>query len=1019
MAKPVFRAVDTGLAVLMQPPEPRFQDKFGSMFSQPSGQSIIHYMHPVYKISSKGKRQSRMLLVSNKAIYLTQMDAFVKRCVPIRDVEQILLVPGSCCIGLRVPTQYDVLFEIAADSKSMNAPAEIHYLLNILKVIYQKENGFSPAAVEKWVVEVMGVKKKAKDFDPPLSMARPKGFKLTSLSIPTIPASDVARLVQLQQPQSRPPLPDIAPLLPSPRLDRRENSPPPPPTLPPTPSREQPDPRRVEEEHPLLVKNSSIEPSSARRSRTHASPTLSSRQPSPTILHTPRLSRPDTVELATQYETPAGSPQLPPSSSYQRRLSSLPNREPTPQLQRAQSPVQAAAASPIVSPAQSRPGAGTRPPHKQHHHAPLPPAVGEPLPEDDDFIGVSVSPDGHSAAGGETPSYARNPQAASKHFYNDAAASQAAQPRPAYSHQLLPAGSALSPTGGLNIPPGLTSSDVALLTPSEEYYTRQRTAQTTSKQGLGAAAISHMNAIAAATVANAPLPPGYAHAPMQSTAVALGLPPPPGVSASEVPLRPPVPPPGVGYDSILSGGSSFLHHPPVSVQDPDAGGFPAGGSSAVTKLEQDVLSLQLEIQKMSMEKDAEIAALRRQVSHHEGGGGAAHGRMGAQLQELRRNHTQGQSELHRILSQIPGGDLLAPSPGVPLRSGLGAASPGGAGGHRRRQHSPQGGPGTPRVTSPAAHDVSEPSPAGGHPSQALEASDGLAALGDDEMYRRLTQAQVASIEHRRKQIEEAQQEVKNMVACGRYAENSLEIVELQRQLDALIKDLAYEAKGYELGLLLDAESGKEAEDPAEDPFRYPSEPRDDPENFNSRFYSQPPQHAAGYAQAYNLYPRYPSQPPSGQGHALRPLNANTHPRGRATRRSTSGGSMKSGHASSRGVAGGYPPNLEAMYKQYYDQYYSKSPGGGKSAGGPRRRTPSPRGSAVPRRQVSGGSPGESAIRSWVDATVSPYDGPPHAGGHPAGRPQRGSTPTHMRRSTSRHTTPTLTRTVSPHLTRGP
>eukprot|EP01064_Diplonema_japonicum_P002650 TRINITY_DN11698_c0_g2_i2.p1 TRINITY_DN11698_c0_g2~~TRINITY_DN11698_c0_g2_i2.p1 ORF type:complete len:202 (+),score=45.01 TRINITY_DN11698_c0_g2_i2:97-702(+) len=197
-SQPVLRALDTGLEVLLYP-EPKYREKFGPLFNQPTGKALIHYMNPVNKISSKGKKQNRILLLSNNALYLTEVDSTVKRCVPVKDITQVVVAPASGCIGFRISKEYDILLEL----NSQDPAKEVHYLLNILKVLYQKEQ---TGILGTWVRQVDGVKKRAKPFDPPLLMSKPKGFKLTLVAIPVLSPEEIQQMLKASVRPS--PLPD-------------------------------------------------------------------------------------------------------------------------------------------------------------------------------------------------------------------------------------------------------------------------------------------------------------------------------------------------------------------------------------------------------------------------------------------------------------------------------------------------------------------------------------------------------------------------------------------------------------------------------------------------------------------------------------------------------------------------------------------------------------------------------------------------------------------------------------------
>eukprot|EP00754_Rhynchopus_humris_P024861 Rhum_TRINITY_DN14918_c19_g1::Rhum_TRINITY_DN14918_c19_g1_i1::g.128082::m.128082 len=259
----VPRAVDTGLGILLTPPDDRLRERFSRLFNPPNGHSIIHYFARVNKLGG-WKKQQRVLFVTNHAVYLadTKTPPITKRCIPVKDIEQVLFSLSSNTIALRVPAagQHDVLVEIPPGPSS-DASAEVRYLLNILQVVYQHQAQASYPVVNHWVVEENGPRRKGTDFARPLNMVKPKE-PAPLLSIASVTHEQVRLLVAQQQRAEHPaPLPDIPSLLSRPTVrtaaSARGLSPPPRTALPTPP--QQLHERRQRAESPLAAAEADAE----------------------------------------------------------------------------------------------------------------------------------------------------------------------------------------------------------------------------------------------------------------------------------------------------------------------------------------------------------------------------------------------------------------------------------------------------------------------------------------------------------------------------------------------------------------------------------------------------------------------------------------------------------------------------------------------------------------------------------------------------------------------------------------
>eukprot|EP00755_Sulcionema_specki_P026353 Sspe_Gene.85423::Locus_56193_Transcript_2_2_Confidence_0.800_Length_1174::g.85423::m.85423 len=302
LQQPVIRDPQTGLALLLEPPIASLKDKFRTLFVQHGGHAIIHYMQIVNKISSKGKRQPRVLFISRKVLYLTELNTAAKRCIPVADIQQVIVARNT--IAFRVPRQYDVFLEISTGSQESDA-AEMEYLINILKVIFQHVTGMRGSHVDQWVTRIPAPAhiRKARDLGPDiqLRMDKPKDFKFTFVLLPVLPLAQVSRLLQQAQEPPNLPLPETSPRRPpfqcSPPRTRIEEATKRPAS--PSPSHA---PSEVERAHPIL-RRSTIE--------------LPKRLPSPSPTSnvsistaTEPLRRPPLVESAVQAgdDEPQGAP---------------------------------------------------------------------------------------------------------------------------------------------------------------------------------------------------------------------------------------------------------------------------------------------------------------------------------------------------------------------------------------------------------------------------------------------------------------------------------------------------------------------------------------------------------------------------------------------------------------------------------------------------------------------------------------------------------------------------------------
>eukprot|EP01012_Entosiphon_sulcatum_P013983 TRINITY_DN19130_c0_g1_i4.p1 TRINITY_DN19130_c0_g1~~TRINITY_DN19130_c0_g1_i4.p1 ORF type:complete len:740 (-),score=128.07 TRINITY_DN19130_c0_g1_i4:1619-3838(-) len=71
---------------------------------------VLHYFEPVEKINKKGKPQDRVMVISHNVLYLCQDNGNVKRCIPIKNIGEVLVDKDNGTVALKVPTDYDCYF---------------------------------------------------------------------------------------------------------------------------------------------------------------------------------------------------------------------------------------------------------------------------------------------------------------------------------------------------------------------------------------------------------------------------------------------------------------------------------------------------------------------------------------------------------------------------------------------------------------------------------------------------------------------------------------------------------------------------------------------------------------------------------------------------------------------------------------------------------------------------------------------------------------------------------------------
>ena len=731
---PVIRAPDTGLGIILEPPEAKLRAKFMVLFKQPTGHSILHYMRRVTKISSKGKAQPRVLLVSNTSVYLTDENAMVKRCIPIVDIGSVEVARDGR-IAFRVPedkkekkTQYDMFVGLPQDGD--NVAAEQKYLLNILQVLHQHIHSLSTHQGQKWVKHIDKRIDKPSDFTPPLNMKKPKGYQ-PYLCVPTLAFDRVEKMKKRLERTH--PLPDLGGVLAKKSTRARDISPPPRVALP-SPPRNEEHSERLESDHPLLKKYTNdvvvheASPVPSRGGYTSGSPAQQSSSSSSSAAVT--LPRVDMVESATQAD------EVMSESSRATRPAEEPKTHTT------------FITRDILHPRERA--------MREEREDVIRPPLGV---SDDEYDNVPVLP---LSAPPQLPQRPQPPQ------------------------------------------PPVPSADAALLAPSEDYFQRLNQNQNQNQQPPRAA--PHYPALPSGV--DALLAPSASYHPGAAGAGVLrahpsAAPPPPPPPLQNVSLMPP------DASLISAGGSSFMHYPAPSERasmlaapsgpqpppsSPGAAANAAASAAMMETLQHSVSTMQKALDRLAVEKDEqkdEIVALRRQLdkrridaaSHTPHTAHTTHTAHTPAPSDAGCNASVAPShdmDIGELLSRVDGGSLLAPTPGVPLRRGL-------------------RGPLSARESEPL-EPVEESQPMPATPASPLSPLN-----GDDELAK-LTEAKAASIAARKQQIEELQEDLSAMVASGRYDEAAPEIVELRQQIQAFIKDLSYEAKGYELGILLDHEA---------------------------------------------------------------------------------------------------------------------------------------------------------------------------------------------------------------------
>eukprot|EP00662_Eupelagonemidae_sp_cell21_P024190 gene24190-56906_t len=107
---------DTGLRYGGEVCGPALRDPFRPMFRPDSGGSAIYFFALVLKQGHRTGQspQKRVLIVADRAMYVTDLHSSVHRCVLLADVDAVYVGANRWLrwVGVSVPKQYDMLFQV-------------------------------------------------------------------------------------------------------------------------------------------------------------------------------------------------------------------------------------------------------------------------------------------------------------------------------------------------------------------------------------------------------------------------------------------------------------------------------------------------------------------------------------------------------------------------------------------------------------------------------------------------------------------------------------------------------------------------------------------------------------------------------------------------------------------------------------------------------------------------------------------------------------------------------------------
>ncbi|KAJ9467479.1 hypothetical protein DIPPA_14136 [Diplonema papillatum] len=136
------------------------RDSFKNFFQQQGG-IVIYFCAQVHKVGRKIIPQTRVLLISHACLYQCMSNSDVNRCVKISDIAELIFSHDDW-LGVRVPSQYDLLFK-------MQNRDSLDNFRHVLSVLYRELVGKE--------LKVTRLEKK-KPIKALLSLKKPPRFEL-------------------------------------------------------------------------------------------------------------------------------------------------------------------------------------------------------------------------------------------------------------------------------------------------------------------------------------------------------------------------------------------------------------------------------------------------------------------------------------------------------------------------------------------------------------------------------------------------------------------------------------------------------------------------------------------------------------------------------------------------------------------------------------------------------------------------------------------------------------------------
>eukprot|EP00759_Apiculatamorpha_spiralis_P014575 PhF_6_TR21171/c0_g1_i1/m.30508 len=101
---------------------------FATMLKSENGIQAVYFFGVVNKQGSQLLTQKRIVIIGSTALYQCSPEAEMNRCVPIKDIQEVIVTEDNW-IGLRVPSQYDIMFQCLTTQDARNVQRTLSVLM--------------------------------------------------------------------------------------------------------------------------------------------------------------------------------------------------------------------------------------------------------------------------------------------------------------------------------------------------------------------------------------------------------------------------------------------------------------------------------------------------------------------------------------------------------------------------------------------------------------------------------------------------------------------------------------------------------------------------------------------------------------------------------------------------------------------------------------------------------------------------------------------------------------------------